>query len=187
MNWLFFDDPLLFLKAPDSAFLGARADYPFTPWLLRYGGEFARPLAIATLLGAIAFPATFLLMKRVRHFAGRWRMGIVAFGLPLLAAGLAAFHQTLAHPAVMVGLLLASVARGDAADLVLPYADAFKFALRRGELSIAQIVVAEPRSGAGARDAVTRRVGKLYEEGMPGYELVFDQRPWRVYRRTDVR
>lgn len=273
VNWIYFDDPLLFLKAPDSAFLGARAEYAFTPWLLQWGGQFLAPLAIIAALGVVAFPAALLLVDRAWRSREYRRVGIVAIGLPVIAGALATLHETLAHPVTIAGLLLASVligfslwqartavlrwtavllfalgtlggwgiflwnpspamtdwlralqhdvradryasaralglwmreermptliddsatyaaivARGDARELVLPYSDAFKVALRRDQPTHPQVVVADPRSAAGARDAIARRYPDLYDEGLPGYRRVFDARPWRVYRRIDVR
>lgn len=273
VNWIYFDDPLLFLKAPDSAFLGARAEYAFTPWLLQWGGRFLAPLAIIAALAVVAFPAALLLVNRAWRSREYRRVGILAVGLPVIAGALATFHETLAHPATIVGLLLASVligfslwqarttvlrwtavglfalgtlggwgvflwqpspamtdwlralqhdtradryatarslgswlgdnrfptliddsatyaaivTRGDARELILPYSDIFKLALRRDAPTHPQVVVADPRSAAGARDAITRRYPNLYDEGFPGYQRVFDERPWRVYRRVDVR
>lgn len=273
VNWIYFDDPLLFLRAPDSAFLGARAEYAFTPWLLRWGGQFLVPLAIIAALAVVAFPGAMLLVNRAWRSREYRRVGIVAVGLPVIAGALATLHETLAHPASVAGLLLASVligfglwqartavlrgtavllfalgtlggwaiflwmpspamndwlralqhdtradryaaarslghwlrehrfptliddsatyaaivARGDARELLLPYSDVFKLALRRDEPIQPQVVVADPRSAAGARDAITRRYPDLYDQGLPGYRRVFDERPWRVYRRIDVR
>ena len=81
----------------------------------------------------------------------------------------------------------AIVARGDARELVLPYSDEFKLALRRSVPGIEQVVIADPTSAAGTRDAIARRFRAAYEGGMPGYELVFSEAPWRVYRRQDAK
>lgn len=273
VNWLFFADPLLFLHVPDSAFLGARSELPYTPWLRNFGGEVVQPFLVSIGFAVVAFPAFFLLIARAAQTGLHQRIGVVIILVPIVATALATFHQTLGHPSVMFTLLLASllvgilllrarsqpsrylatallgigviggwitfgwqptaamtewtnalyqgrtgsnrhlpaealgnwlasnrrptliddsgtygaiVARGDARGLVLPYSMAYKLALRSRTPDIEQIVVADPASGAGTRDAITQRFRALYDNGMPGYQRVYDGAPWRVYRRVDA-
>ncbi len=104
----------------------------------------------------------------------------------------------------------AIVARGDAKDLMVPFTKEFQLALRSENLAelnnlstlssigrkasfqIEQVVVQNPvysryvKSMATPEiDMLTRRYPKLYAEGMPGYELAYDdQVNWRVYKRV---
>lgn len=75
------------------------------------------------------------------------------------------------------------VARGDAKGLVLPHQREFKGALRQRDWATEQVVVVRPSDELASLDAITRFAPSLYWNGMPGYRLVFDASPWRVYRR----
>jgi membrane protein XagC len=75
------------------------------------------------------------------------------------------------------------VARGDAKGLILPHQREFKGALRQRDWAAEQVVVVRPSDELAPLDAITRFAPSLYWNGMPGYRLVFDANPWRVYRR----
>lgn len=100
------------------------------------------------------------------------------------------------------------VARGDAKQLILPFSHEFQLALRSDNLahlprisehkdfSVDQILVMDPGhtyvpknlKGEAATtlqmtDMVSSRYFDLYRNGMKGYELVYDQDYWRVYRK----
>lgn len=77
----------------------------------------------------------------------------------------------------------AIAARGDARDLVLPFSVEFKLALASPERLPAQIVVPAPGTRQGAEDAITRRYPELWQGGAPGYQLVYEQEVWRVWRK----
>lgn len=79
----------------------------------------------------------------------------------------------------------AIVARGDARELVLPFDDRFKLALKRREPDIRQIVVVNPNHAAAAGDRVTQRFPELYGSGLPGFALAYDLDHWRVWRRVE--
>lgn len=74
--------------------------------------------------------------------------------------------------------------RGDARDLILPFSPRYKLALLNPGRTPPQIVVADPASEAGSRDAVSQRFPGLWSEGRPGYRLVYEQGPWRVWQRA---
>lgn len=76
-------------------------------------------------------------------------------------------------------------ARGDAQGLIVSYEPVFKAALINPVLSVAQVIVAEPHSRQGANDAITQRFPRLWEMGQPGYSLVYEQGPFRVWRHND--
>lgn len=78
----------------------------------------------------------------------------------------------------------AIAARGDAAELLLPHQEEFKRALRQRDWAPAQVALVRPSDPRAALDAVTRFAPGLYWHGMDGYRLVFDDDPWRVYRRV---
>ena len=93
----------------------------------------------------------------------------------------------------------AVVARGDAHGLLLTSMKEFKRAMQGDELHVAQVVVRDPdhnqhdRTGYGDQlfserlpDSITWHFGKLYRDGMNGYQLVYDDAHWRVYRRIGM-
>ena len=70
--------------------------------------------------------------------------------------------------------------------LLLPFMPEFKVAERLGMITADQVLVIDPRHRSARRDRITQRFANLYDEGQPGYELAFDDPPWRVYRRAGV-
>lgn len=77
-------------------------------------------------------------------------------------------------------------ARGDAEGMWLPFMHEFKLAERIYPSHVEQIVVANPLDPKGRHDRITSRFTDLYYFGQPGYRLVLDDPPWRVYRRSDL-
>ncbi|MBA4742576.1 MAG: hypothetical protein H2060_07705 [Azoarcus sp.] len=77
-------------------------------------------------------------------------------------------------------------ARGDSDDLWLPFMHEFKLAERMRLAGAEQVVVIDPSHPRATRDRITSRYPSLYGGGQPGYALVLDEPPWRVYRRTDI-
>lgn len=74
-------------------------------------------------------------------------------------------------------------ARGDAREVVMNLADGYQRALRSGTPDVAQIVVPNPDSYAGEHDEVNRMFPTLYEQGLDGFELTYDEGGWRVYQK----
>lgn len=87
-------------------------------------------------------------------------------------------------PTLLDGRLAAWVvaARGDAHGLRLPFTREFRLNLL-DQLAAPQVAVPDPTIGLGASDRLNQRYPKLYGQGWPGYTLVYDDPPWRVYRR----
>jgi hypothetical protein len=77
----------------------------------------------------------------------------------------------------------AIVTRGDAASLLLPYSDEYRLAMRSEWPNVEQIAVPDPDTDQGKYDEINYRFPKLYESGMQGFERVYDEGGWRVYRR----
>lgn len=77
----------------------------------------------------------------------------------------------------------AVAARGDAAGLLTPFTHEYQLAMRSDRPSVAQIAVPNPDGEPGRHDQINMRFPQLYESGMQGYERVYDQDDWRVYRR----
>lgn len=74
-------------------------------------------------------------------------------------------------------------ARGDALELVTHYSDSYRLQLQRSRPDVAQIAVPDPDSAAGRVDEITRIYPELYDFGIDGYELAYDEDGWRVYRK----
>ncbi|HEY0722299.1 MAG TPA: hypothetical protein VGE50_13735 [Gammaproteobacteria bacterium] len=75
-------------------------------------------------------------------------------------------------------------ARGDAVGLLLPFTPEYRLAMRSDRPAIPQIAVPNPDTPAGVRDAINVRFPQLYESGLSGYQRVYDEDGWRVYRRV---
>lgn len=76
------------------------------------------------------------------------------------------------------------VARGHGRNLVLPFSARFKNAVKSRELGIEQLLVRNPQLPDAGLDRVGQRYPGLFREGLAGYERVYDDGAWRVYRRS---
>ncbi|GMR21204.1 MAG: hypothetical protein BMS9Abin36_1803 [Gammaproteobacteria bacterium] len=271
LNWIFVDDSLHFLTAPESAFRGAWRDAPYLPWLNTFGGTLVMPTILAIAVSIVAYPVLIVLLVHASRHALLLRATIVLLVHAILATGMATYGFFLSHPAdmlflfssgLMAGIVLMPreshkairitmvmtlvsvlggwlvflwkptpemdqwataiqgkppvirydneidlgvwlarnrmptliddhnayrviVARGDARQLILPFSSDFKINLLRPVLSIRQVVVPDPSWRGGARDLINKRYPDLYQNGMAGFELVYDQDHWRAYRRIN--
>lgn len=77
-------------------------------------------------------------------------------------------------------------ARGDAEGLVLSFSQDFKSVMRERNPNVRQIAVPQPDTVSGRRDWVNIRYPNLYDHGMTGFRLVYDQLGWRVYRKVNA-
>lgn len=268
LNWIFYDDPWVFLYSTESSFRGAWLDTPSIGWLQQYGGNGISAAVIALLLAALAYPILLWLVRESRNHRVLLRGGLVMLLHPVIAVGIATYAYFLPHPSHILFLFSAAtmaamvllprksakkrlqihvflilsiiggwwsffwspspdmqrwstawhsrlenrnyvadqslaqwlgkynaetmlddrstyrviVYLGHARDLVLPFSSRFKHALRQDNPDVAQVVVPAPGSNAAQRDAIAARYPDLYRHGLPGYELVYDQDCWRVYR-----
>ncbi|HEY0634587.1 MAG TPA: hypothetical protein VGE00_04315 [Gammaproteobacteria bacterium] len=76
------------------------------------------------------------------------------------------------------------IARGDAVGLLLPFTPEYRLAMRSDRPSVAQIAVPDPDTLQRRHDTLNERYPQLYEAGMVGYQRVYDEGGWRVYRRA---
>jgi hypothetical protein len=72
-------------------------------------------------------------------------------------------------------------ARGNAEGLYLTFSDVSKEALNSGAPRASWIAVPSPLRDRQRRDQIAHNFPKLFEEGLPGYVLVYDRPEWRVY------
>ncbi len=79
----------------------------------------------------------------------------------------------------------AIISRGDAEGLILPFTHEYRLAMRTERPKVAQIAVPDPDTFEGKRDKINIRFPHLYESGLPGYERVYDENGWRIYRHTN--
>ncbi|WP_295942402.1 hypothetical protein [uncultured Xanthomonas sp.] len=264
LNYMFFGDPLLFVRDATSAFRGISAQAALQPWLqqaaaqpwwpplwLLLAGVVSAPLllllrhtrdsdtwrsvlaAAATVIGAgtlatwarfTAQPLDFLalLLVPAALVLGDLRRNLRWLGLALLLAGAVSSGWVIARTATsttrdwiaalqapapprhadaaQLGAWLAEarlptllddrasypviVARGDAKQLILPFDPRFKQALVDLRQMPAQVVVSDPASQTGALDSLNRRFPQLWQQGLPGYSLVYHQGIYRVWRRS---
>ncbi|WP_343528349.1 hypothetical protein [Sphingomonas sp.] len=85
--------------------------------------------------------------------------------------------DALAHPAVVA-------ARGSADGLLTSRAPAFGVSVIAHRVFAPAVAVREHRPGE-SDDAISRSLPHLFEQGLPGYRLAFDQGGWRVWARTE--
>jgi membrane protein XagC len=76
-------------------------------------------------------------------------------------------------------------ARGEAKGLYLTFSDVFKKAVNSGAPDAAWIAVPSPLRDRERRDQIAHNFPKLYEDGLPGYVLVYDRAEWRVYASAE--
>lgn len=76
--------------------------------------------------------------------------------------------------------------RGTARGLLLPGEDAFELQLLAKRLTADYVVARDPRRAPDSPDRLALALPKLYLRGAPGYQLLYDQDGWRVYRRRDL-
>lgn len=72
-------------------------------------------------------------------------------------------------------------ARSHARNLYLTFSDRFKEGLNRGAPAAEWIAVPSAARDPERRDLIAHHFPRLYEEGLPGYRLVYDRPDWRVY------
>jgi hypothetical protein len=108
-NWVFYGDPLAFLRSDHSAFFGARPDAESMPWLFAYGGELIMPAAMGIIYLAAGFPALlYLLWKAYRGgHGGVDRIALSCY--PALSVGLATMAFYIYSPLQVIALLNAIV------------------------------------------------------------------------------
>lgn len=107
MNWIFHGDPWSFLETPDASFRGAWNEVGVSPWLLAYGGEWLRPILVATGLVLAAFPMAAYLLWHFMHKRRQVVAGLVLCIHPIIATGLATAGFFLADVLDMVFMLAA--------------------------------------------------------------------------------
>lgn len=121
-----------------------------------------------------------------------WRAGLLGQGVPAAQAGedvrLGEWlrehgGETLLDDRVAYRAI---VARGHGRGLILPFSIRFKNAVKSRDPGVAQILVLNPQARRASMDRVGERFPRLFREGMPGYERVYDSGVWRVYRRMDI-
>lgn len=71
--------------------------------------------------------------------------------------------------------------RGTVRGLIVPSSAQFQKAITSGELAVSWVAVPNPRAQGGTRDQINFRFPRLYDYGMPGYQLAYDDGVWRIY------
>jgi len=79
-------------------------------------------------------------------------------------------------PAVVVG-------RGRARGLITPPDENFHLAILMSHVSAPFVAVPDPQSNVGARDQLNKAFPQLFQRGLPGYRLVYQNASWRLFGR----
>jgi hypothetical protein len=79
-------------------------------------------------------------------------------------------------PAVVVG-------RGSASGLITPPDEKFSLAILTSIVSAPFVAVPDPQSNTGARDRLNKAFPQLFQHGLPGYRLVYQNANWRLFGR----
>jgi len=91
-----------------------------------------------------------------------------------------------AHAGVMVDSVNAPavvVGRGRATGLITPPDENFNLAILMSTISTPFVAVPDPQSNVGARDRLNKAFPQLYQRGLPGYRLVYQNTNWRLFGR----
>lgn len=108
-NWIFLGEPWAFLDADDSEFLGARARAETLPWLMDFGGEFAKPLVIGLAYALVGYPVLLYLLWRSQREGRQLRISLVLMYHPVISIAIATFTYFLASPLQITTLMIAGV------------------------------------------------------------------------------
>ncbi len=109
MNWIFEGSFLHFITNADSAFMGGMLHTKDFPWLSSYGGQFFKPLLIATGYMLIAYPVSLYLLLDTMNNSYRFRASFVLLLHPLIAIAIATSQNYLAHPFEIMTLISAGL------------------------------------------------------------------------------
>jgi len=109
MNWIFEGSFLHFITNSDSAFLGGMLHINDYPWLKEYGGQFFKPLLVATGYMLIAYPVAVYLLLDTMSNSYRFRATFVLLVHPLIAIAIATSQNYLTHPFQILTLISAGL------------------------------------------------------------------------------
>jgi len=109
MNWIFEGSFLHFITNSDSAFLGGMLHINDYPWLKNYGGQFFRPLLVATGYMLVAYPVSVYLLLDTISNSYRFRATFVLLIHPLIAIAIATSQNYLTHPFQILTLISAGL------------------------------------------------------------------------------
>ena len=109
LNWIFEGSFLHFVTSPSSHFLGGQLAMDKYPWLQDYGGQFFRPLLVATGYLIIAFPVSVYLLLDTLDDTNRFRATFVLLLHPLIAIAMATSQFYLSHPFEILTLIIAGL------------------------------------------------------------------------------
>lgn len=79
----------------------------------------------------------------------------------------------------------AIVARGSPEGMLVPTTDEFKIAVTSRQLDADYIAVPDPSTARGQLDQINQNFPNLFVSGHESYDLVYDNRSWRVYQAKD--
>jgi hypothetical protein len=87
--------------------------------------------------------------------------------------------DTQTAPAIVLG-------RGGARGLLSPSDEAFHLAILFSRIDTPFVAVPDPQAGSGAQDRLNKAFPLLYRRGTPGYQLIYDNAGWRLFKRTET-
>ena len=93
-----------------------------------------------------------------------------------IAARVGVMVDSVNAPAVVVG-------RGRATGLITPPDENFHLAILMSHVSAPFVAVPDPQSNVGARDQLNKAFPQLFQRGLPGYRLVYQNASWRLFGR----
>jgi membrane protein XagC len=79
-------------------------------------------------------------------------------------------------PAVVVG-------RGTATGLITPPDENFRLAILLSTINTPFVAVPDPQSNVGVQDRLNKAFPQLYQQGPPGYQLIYHNTSWRLFAR----
>lgn len=128
LNWLFHNDPFMFMHAPDAMYNGVWQNSDQYSWLNQWGGEWLASIGYSLWLSLLATPATVWMIwrnrkhYRVLHTAPKLFL-MPAFATVIGTVGFALFHAVdvlyLQTGVFMTALLLLPRLRGGSLKILL--------------------------------------------------------------------
>lgn len=128
LNWMFHNDPFMFMHAPDAMYNGVWQNSDQYSWLNQWGGEWIASIGYSMWLSLIAAPATIWMIWRNRMHYRVLHTAPKLFLMPAFAAvigtvGFALFHAVdilyLQMAVFMTCLLLLPRLRGNSLKILL--------------------------------------------------------------------
>lgn len=112
LNWIFHNNPWLFLQSPETSFRGGWFMTPDVSWLRVHGGSWFRPVVISSVLLFAAYPSLLWVLYQARKQLILFTTSMVLYLHPIIAIGFATNRYFITHPSNILFLLGGGIMAG---------------------------------------------------------------------------